>query len=36
MTPELIFGGAMILLSVVEIYMHDQIKLLHFGRGSRK
>lgn len=36
MTPELIFGGAMILLSVVGIYMHDQIKLLRFGRGARK
>jgi O-acetylserine/cysteine efflux transporter len=29
MTPQLIFGGAMILLSVVGIYMHDQIKILN-------
>ena len=36
LSPELAFGGAMILLSVVGIYMHDQIKTLNFGRRLRK
>jgi len=36
MTPELIFGGAMILLSVIGIYLHDQLKLLRFRRGIDK
>jgi O-acetylserine/cysteine efflux transporter len=35
-TPELIFGGMMILLSVIGIYLHDQIRALHRGRRYQK
>ena len=35
MTPELLIGGTMILLSVVGVYMHDRIKTLFDGRRRR-
>jgi O-acetylserine/cysteine efflux transporter len=36
LTPQLAFGGAMILLSVIGIYLHDHIKMPHFARRNHR